>query len=287
RIRYLLHERGLTIGGARKILAEEKSRGVSYCFGARGAVEGSDELEALVRDIAIPEGNPASGAAGACQKGRKDADPEEVDHEEVGPEVADPEVADPEVADPEDTDAGAADEKELYEEDEALLHPLLLSPRASARGRHTGGEFFADHYSPPDKGAAPDIAQHSLPGLENLTTFPGINKSSGEDAPEADADTAADTPGIMSLFAVTGAAFLTGQAAGTAVADGGNFINAGAASGQSRERPTQAGVKDKDGNRLALKGILAELEEAAALLRGPAGPLRPLENIVTDRGDLS
>ncbi|MDR0338803.1 MAG: MerR family transcriptional regulator, partial [Desulfovibrio sp.] len=32
RIRYLLHERGLTIGGARKILAEEKSRGVSYCF---------------------------------------------------------------------------------------------------------------------------------------------------------------------------------------------------------------------------------------------------------------
>lgn len=33
RIRYLLHERGLTIGGARRVLAEEKNQGVAYVFG--------------------------------------------------------------------------------------------------------------------------------------------------------------------------------------------------------------------------------------------------------------
>jgi len=38
RIRYLLHERGLTIGGARRALAEEKARGVVYVFGAPSAV---------------------------------------------------------------------------------------------------------------------------------------------------------------------------------------------------------------------------------------------------------
>jgi DNA-binding transcriptional MerR regulator len=38
RIRFLLHERGLTIGGARKVLAEEKERGVRYVLGPRGAL---------------------------------------------------------------------------------------------------------------------------------------------------------------------------------------------------------------------------------------------------------
>ena len=40
-IRYLLHERGLTIGGARKSLAEEKTRGEAYAFGAPNALAGS------------------------------------------------------------------------------------------------------------------------------------------------------------------------------------------------------------------------------------------------------
>lgn len=40
RIRYLLHDRGLTIGGARKVLAEEKARGVIYAYGASPAVAG-------------------------------------------------------------------------------------------------------------------------------------------------------------------------------------------------------------------------------------------------------
>ena len=39
RIRYLLHERGLTIGGARKALAEEKARGVTYEFGTPSAIK--------------------------------------------------------------------------------------------------------------------------------------------------------------------------------------------------------------------------------------------------------
>lgn len=37
RIRYLLHDRGLTIDGARKVLAEEKQRGVVYVFQEPGA----------------------------------------------------------------------------------------------------------------------------------------------------------------------------------------------------------------------------------------------------------
>lgn len=39
RIRFLLHERGLTIGGARKILAEEKERGTTYVFGSPAVSE--------------------------------------------------------------------------------------------------------------------------------------------------------------------------------------------------------------------------------------------------------
>ncbi|MDR2800901.1 MAG: MerR family transcriptional regulator, partial [Desulfovibrio sp.] len=42
RIRFLLHERGLTIGGARKVLAEEKERGLRYVLGPRGALAGQD-----------------------------------------------------------------------------------------------------------------------------------------------------------------------------------------------------------------------------------------------------
>lgn len=37
RIRYLLHDRGLTIDGARKVLVEEKQRGVTYQFREPGA----------------------------------------------------------------------------------------------------------------------------------------------------------------------------------------------------------------------------------------------------------
>lgn len=37
RIRYLLHDRGLTIDGARKVLVEEKQRGVTYLFREPGA----------------------------------------------------------------------------------------------------------------------------------------------------------------------------------------------------------------------------------------------------------
>jgi DNA-binding transcriptional MerR regulator len=42
RIRFLLHERGLTIGGARKVLAEEKEHGVHYVLGPRGALAEQD-----------------------------------------------------------------------------------------------------------------------------------------------------------------------------------------------------------------------------------------------------
>jgi|GEM_PF-1455487 len=50
RIRYLLHERGLTIGGARKALAEEKARGVVYVFGTPAAMPGGAAQDGLVLD---------------------------------------------------------------------------------------------------------------------------------------------------------------------------------------------------------------------------------------------
>lgn len=50
RIRYLLHDRGLTIGGARKALEEERERGVVYAFGVPGAI---------ARDQARPARQPA------------------------------------------------------------------------------------------------------------------------------------------------------------------------------------------------------------------------------------
>lgn len=60
RIRYLLHERGLTIGGARKILAEEKERGVSYVFDPSGT--GTAEENRAEPDIlAVPEQGGLSG----------------------------------------------------------------------------------------------------------------------------------------------------------------------------------------------------------------------------------
>jgi len=50
RIRYLLHERGLTIGGARRALAEEKARGAVYVFGTPSSVAGGARQDSLVLD---------------------------------------------------------------------------------------------------------------------------------------------------------------------------------------------------------------------------------------------
>jgi len=63
RIRYLLHERGLTIGGARRALAEEKARGLVYVFGAPSAVAGGDKQDGLVLDPALESEDAVDPAA--------------------------------------------------------------------------------------------------------------------------------------------------------------------------------------------------------------------------------
>ena len=45
RIRFLLHERGLTIEGARKVLSEESERGTTYTYGMNGHLDGAEGLE--------------------------------------------------------------------------------------------------------------------------------------------------------------------------------------------------------------------------------------------------
>jgi DNA-binding transcriptional MerR regulator len=60
RIRYLLHDVGLTIGGARKILAEEQARGVRYVADVRGALADGDTAGGLAGDrpAAPPDAGP-------------------------------------------------------------------------------------------------------------------------------------------------------------------------------------------------------------------------------------
>lgn len=55
RIRYLLHDRGLTIGGARKVLAEEKNRGVVYAYQEPGSAPDTPPVNELSFPLAGQE----------------------------------------------------------------------------------------------------------------------------------------------------------------------------------------------------------------------------------------
>jgi DNA-binding transcriptional MerR regulator len=80
RIRFLLHERGLTIGGARRILAEEKARGIRYVPGLTGAVAVAPALgggPAGVVDLMHAAGEDP----GAERDDENDPDPDDVDDE--------------------------------------------------------------------------------------------------------------------------------------------------------------------------------------------------------------
>ncbi|MDR2603778.1 MAG: MerR family transcriptional regulator [Desulfovibrio sp.] len=76
RIRYLLHEVGLTIGGARKILDEEQARGVRYVAGVPGA---------------LVDGDPDGGLAGAhtAASSGDGPDRENDDDNDIDPDEAD------------------------------------------------------------------------------------------------------------------------------------------------------------------------------------------------------
>jgi DNA-binding transcriptional MerR regulator len=80
RIRYLLHEVGLTIGGARKILAEEQARGVRYVAGVPGALAGGD-LDGVLAGAhpAPPPGDSPGPENDDENDDENDIDPDEAD----------------------------------------------------------------------------------------------------------------------------------------------------------------------------------------------------------------
>lgn len=60
RIRYLLHDRGLTIGGARRILAEEKTQGIAYAFDP--SQPRSEQAGAVQASLPFSQAQPGRGA---------------------------------------------------------------------------------------------------------------------------------------------------------------------------------------------------------------------------------
>jgi DNA-binding transcriptional MerR regulator len=76
RIRYLLHEVGLTIGGARKKLAEEQARGVRYVAGAPGALADGDPDGSFA---GAPFPAPLVDRSGPENDDENDFDPDDAD----------------------------------------------------------------------------------------------------------------------------------------------------------------------------------------------------------------
>lgn len=194
RVRYLLHERGLTIGGARKILAEERARGIEYVFGTQGAVKGLDAEAAPGLSSALPASSPEDDEYDAQADESLEEDEEEVS--DALPE-------------------------------EAEHEPLLRLP-AQPRSRATGPAGPAQLNLP----GLDDLAafQSSLLA-EKRTLDSGVDPmyGGGEGNPHSDPD---PQKGALPLFAVARAAFLAGKASArgteTLPVDGGdNFIPAG------------------------------------------------------------
>lgn len=69
RIRYLLHERGLTIDGARRLLREEAARGVTYTQAGAPVRDGMEETLEYPADELADDSDPAADAARAPVQG--------------------------------------------------------------------------------------------------------------------------------------------------------------------------------------------------------------------------
>ena len=65
RIRYLLHERGLTIEGARRLLREEEARGVAYDDSSTETFPSNMDLDALDEESAETQASEPTRTAGA------------------------------------------------------------------------------------------------------------------------------------------------------------------------------------------------------------------------------
>lgn len=147
-IRYLLHVRGLTIGGARKVLAEERERGVDYSaalgaeenFAAAPALKGAQEArEAYAKVRALEEYESR-----AWQAGEADGTPAFSQYNLPGIARACSQCAD----DPEDLDSLSfaqypyedvmREQSELSSGRQRML-PLFSSARGGAPGKDASG----------------------------------------------------------------------------------------------------------------------------------------------------
>lgn len=201
RIRFLLHERGLTIGGARKVLAEEKERGLVYAFGQPGAL------------------SPASGLAetGFSLDGNRAGTPEQAGHTPAYPPGN------------EDGEEDEADQAEEEPDGEADPESFLDGPAAQGRAAGSG--------SAPARPAQYNLP--GLEELVALRAAMAADEQGGRDeaappvcagGPSLAGDAGAPR-GMLPLFAVAKAAFFAGRAGG------GNFI--GAAPGLFAPQPDQ------------------------------------------------
>ena len=238
RIRYLLHDRGLTIEGARKTLAEERSRGVTYVFGALSGVDRPDNRDGLVLDpeepgdvAAEPESEPDTAGAAAA-----------VDTAPFG-RIA------------------AFSGRQMHNAGAALQTPFLSSlAQAGLKQR--------SQYNLP--GLDQVVALRAALAAEKLEAEA---KSAGEDASAEFPGAGKMSQGMLPLFAVVRSAFLAGKAAGASLpAKGGdNFIQ------PVPEAPKPAGPAmlvssaARQPARETLRSIADELESVADMLR--AAPL--------------
>lgn len=264
RIRYLLHDRGLTIGGARKTLAEEKARGVVYTYGAPSAVARDDMRDGLILDPVLPVGAQDSG-----DEGEDPASEEEQDLEPLGPDT-----------EPE----GVRDNR-----------PGML-PQA---GRMLDAVSPQDQFPfspllpPARQGSAKQRSQCNLPGLDQIVALrkaiaaEKMESAGGAEQPlPGNASPERVAQGMLPLFAMVRSAFLAGKAAGAALPDkgGDNFIQAGSdaveaafpstpLSGPLPGQIPPAGVPREALRRLFQERALElalELEEVAGILRADA-----------------
>lgn len=270
RIRYLLHERGLTIGGARKVLDEERARNVKYVFGAHGAVKGLDAETRAER----PATAAATAATSEAQPEQKTA--RQKDGGTNAPEITELPAATEAKGAPDEADAPAAPEEES--EFDELDEPAEAG-EADEDGELDDDDEAREYLLSADQPPAfyNDPAQYNLPGLAPLATGVFIKAphrildsgsvegyGGGESAPLAKQDGPQESPrGMMPLFAVARAAFMAGKAAAAQDADqgGGNFIQPG---------PSLAGGQPAPVTDDELKAIAGELEAIAELLRAPA-----------------
>lgn len=183
RIRFLLHEKGLTIEGARKALAEEKIAGLRYVFGVPGALPPEDIPPAATGpDGAGPnETGPDEPDSGDDVDGLDGADADPSTPERGGEPLGDENGQAADAPEPGDEDGPPDPQYNLpglprpprprkKEEDEAppVLDPpgsLPLFAVAAAAGRLSGGANFiqpapavTDRQAPPETRTSPPPA---------------------------------------------------------------------------------------------------------------------------------